>query len=141
MNKHFNSQEDESKKEEGKIEICEIKVIPSTPIADRSNIPNVSKVPPVPSIPKVPSVPKVQGIPQIPKVPVICKPPQQTSQNKITSNDESGNLSLSEQIAKGVVLKKVDAPNPQPRASTTSDDKMGNMMEEMKKIQLKKMNK
>ena len=51
-------------------------------------------------------------------------------------------MSLSEQIARGVNLKKVtETAKPEPRASTSSENKMGNMMEEMRKIQLKKTNK
>ncbi len=51
-------------------------------------------------------------------------------------------MSISEQIARGVNLKKVSDPvKPEPRASTSSENKMGNMMDEMRKIQLKKTNK
>jgi hypothetical protein len=149
MNKHFNNEENEPKKEEIKIEITENKKIASIP--NVPSVPNVPKVPSVPGVPNVPKVPSVPGVPNVPNVPKVPSAPKIPSVPKVpnapkslinkTSSDESENLSLSEQIAKGITLKKVDPPKPMPRASTTSDDKMGNMMEEMKKIQLKKMNK
>jgi hypothetical protein len=142
--------------------------ISSQPLPKQSVIkpPEVKPTPPpTPSVPKggVPPVPK--GIPSVPKVPAVKAPvsvPKSKPQPQVKSMGKE--LTLMEQIQQGVNLKKVETvektsidylkkkgtvtsankqsvnpvSNDSSQQATTQPSSKGNLFDEMRKVQLRK---
>ena len=142
-------------------------VIQATP-APKQTVVKLSEVKPTPAVPlakgAVPPVPK--GVPPVPKIPIkpVVNPPKAQPQTK--PKDTGKEMTLMEQIQKGVQLKKVetvektgldylkkkstvssnsnkpvdasDSGSSTTETTSTTPAAKGNLFDEMRRVQLKK---